>query len=44
MSTGGPAIIHASLGNGGVARNDLAGRRHYEQELRRIFLCARRVL
>jgi cell wall-associated NlpC family hydrolase len=44
MSTGGSRIIHASLGNGGVARNDLAGRRHYETELRRIFVTARRVV
>ncbi|HEX2205044.1 MAG TPA: SH3 domain-containing C40 family peptidase [Longimicrobium sp.] len=42
MSTGGPEIIHASLGNGGVARNSLVGRRSYERELRRIFHCARR--
>ena len=44
MSTGGSRIIHASLGNGGVARNDLAGRRAYERELRRIFVTARRVI
>lgn len=44
MSTGGPAIIHASLGNGGVARNDLLGRRAYEHELRRLFHNARRVV
>lgn len=44
MSTGGPRVIHASLGNGGVARNDLTGRRNYERELRRIFQCARRIL
>jgi hypothetical protein len=44
MSTGGPKIIHASLGNGGVARNDLTGRRSYERELRRLFHNARRVL
>ena len=37
MTTGGPRIIHASLGNGGVARNDIIGRRSYEQELRRLF-------
>jgi gamma-D-glutamyl-L-lysine dipeptidyl-peptidase len=42
MSIGGSRIIHASLGNGGVARNDVAGRRSYERELRRIFVCARR--
>lgn len=44
MSTGGSRIIHSSLGNGGVARNDLAGRRNYEKELRRLFLFARRVI
>ncbi len=44
MSTGGPRIIHASLGNGGVARNDLMGRRSYERELRRLFHNARRVI
>jgi gamma-D-glutamyl-L-lysine dipeptidyl-peptidase len=44
MSTGGSAIIHASLGNGGVARNDMAGRRRFERELRRMFLWARRVI
>jgi gamma-D-glutamyl-L-lysine dipeptidyl-peptidase len=44
LSTGGSQIIHASLGNGGVARNDVAGRRSYERELRRLFVCARRFL
>jgi gamma-D-glutamyl-L-lysine dipeptidyl-peptidase len=44
LSTGGSAIVHASLANGGVARNDMAGRRHYEGELRRNFLVARRVI
>jgi gamma-D-glutamyl-L-lysine dipeptidyl-peptidase len=44
MSTGGPWIIHSSLGNGGVARNDLTGRRAYERELRRMFLWARRMV
>ena len=44
MSTGGSQIIHSSLGNGGVARNDMAGRRSYERELRRIFLWARRMV
>jgi gamma-D-glutamyl-L-lysine dipeptidyl-peptidase len=42
MSMGGSRIIHASLGNGGVAQNDLAGRRRFELELRRIFVRARR--
>jgi hypothetical protein len=44
MSTGGSEIIHASLGNGGVWRNDMAGRRAYERELGRMFLWARRVV
>lgn len=44
MSTGGSRIIHSSLGNGGVARNDVAGRRSYERELRRMFLWARRMV
>jgi cell wall-associated NlpC family hydrolase len=44
LSTGGSRIIHSSLGNGGVARNDLAGKLEYERELGRIFVCARRVL
>jgi hypothetical protein len=44
LSTGGPGIIHSSLGNGGVARNLMTGRRNYERELRRIFLFAKRVL
>lgn len=44
MSTGGSGIVHSSLANGGVARNDMAGRRHYEAELRRMFLWARRIV
>jgi gamma-D-glutamyl-L-lysine dipeptidyl-peptidase len=44
LSTGGSGIIHASLANGGVARNDMSGRRRYEAELRRMFLWARRIL
>jgi len=44
LSLGGPGIIHASLGNGGVARNDLAGAPGFERELRRLFVCARRVI
>ncbi|HEX2093161.1 MAG TPA: C40 family peptidase [Longimicrobiaceae bacterium] len=44
MSTGGSRIVHSSLGNGGVARNDLMGRLNYERELRRIFCGARRVI
>jgi hypothetical protein len=44
ISTGGSGIVHSSLGNGGVARNDLAGRRRFERELGRICVRARRVL
>ena len=44
MSTGGSRIIHSSLGNGGVQRNDLAGRRAYERELRTLFIGARRII
>jgi gamma-D-glutamyl-L-lysine dipeptidyl-peptidase len=44
LSTGGSGIVHASLGNGGVARNDMAGPRHYEGELRRCFRRAGRIL
>lgn len=44
ISAGGPAIIHSSLGNGGVRRNSLIGDLHFEEQLRRIFVCARRVL
>ncbi|HEX2188721.1 MAG TPA: C40 family peptidase [Longimicrobiaceae bacterium] len=44
LAEGGSRIVHSSLGNGGVARNDLLGPLNYERELRRIFLCARRVI
>lgn len=44
ISTGGPGIIHSSLGNGGVRRNVLTGDLRYERELREIFVCARRFL
>jgi gamma-D-glutamyl-L-lysine dipeptidyl-peptidase len=44
LSLGGSRIIHSSLGNGGVRRNDLMGRLPYERELRDIFVCARRYL
>jgi hypothetical protein len=44
LAAGGSRIVHSSLGNGGVARNDLLGTLNYERELRRIFLCARRVI
>lgn len=44
LSLGGSQIIHSSLGNGGVWRNDLQGELGYEEELRRLFVCARRFL
>jgi hypothetical protein len=44
ISEGGSKIIHSSLGNGGVKRNDLAGDLGYERELARIFVGARRVI
>jgi gamma-D-glutamyl-L-lysine dipeptidyl-peptidase len=44
ISTGGPGILHASLGNGGVEINDLAGDTEYEQELAGLYVGARRVL
>jgi gamma-D-glutamyl-L-lysine dipeptidyl-peptidase len=44
LSLGGSRIIHSSLGNGGVRRNDLLGPLPYERELRDIFVCARRYL
>ena len=43
ISRGGGRILHASLGNGGVRRNDLLGELGYERELRRLFVEARRV-
>lgn len=44
LSTGGSGIIHASIGNGGVGTNDLAGESGFERELRRLFVCARRLI
>ncbi len=44
LSLGGCGIVHASLGNGGVARNSLLGELEYEKELGRIFVCARRMI
>jgi hypothetical protein len=44
LSLGGSQIIHASLGNGGVARNDLLGGSSYEEELRGLLVGVRRVL
>ena len=44
LSLGGYGIVHASLGNGGVARNSLLGEMEYEKELGRIFVCARRMI
>lgn len=44
LSAGGGRIVHSSLGNGGVASNDLLGDTAYERELRELFVTARRVL
>jgi hypothetical protein len=44
VSMGGSRIIHSSLGNGGVRRNDLLGASPLEEELRRLFHCARRLI
>lgn len=44
LSAGGSRIVHSSLGNGGVRCNDLLGEMGFEQELRRLFVTARRVL
>lgn len=44
LSLGGSRIIHSSLGNGGVWTNDLQGDTGYEEELRRLFVCARRII
>lgn len=44
LSLGGSGIIHASIGNGGVGTNDLSADSGFERELRRLFICARRVI
>lgn len=44
ISRGGAKIIHSALGNGGVKMNDLLGRRGEEQELRSLFVLARRII
>lgn len=44
ISTGGSAIIHSALGNGGVAENDLAGPLPFERRLRALLVRGRRVL
>lgn len=44
ISLGGPRVVHSALGNGGVRRNDLTGAGGLEQELRRLFVTARRVV
>ncbi|MBW3627825.1 MAG: C40 family peptidase [Gemmatimonadetes bacterium] len=44
ISLGGSRIIHSSLGNGGVRRNDLLGASSLEEELRRLFYGARRLI
>jgi SH3-like domain-containing protein len=42
VAAGDGQIVHASLGNGGVTRNNLNGTLAFEEELRGIFVCARR--
>ena len=44
ISLGGSAVVHAAIGNGGVRKNDLNGDSGFEQELRRLLTCCRRVL
>jgi hypothetical protein len=44
ISRGGSRIVHASLGNGGVGCNDLLGESEFEEELRGLFVAARRVI
>lgn len=44
MSMGGAAILHAAIGNGGVGPNDLTGNKGFEREMRRLFVCARRLV
>lgn len=44
ISLGGSRLIHASLGNGGVGSNDISADSGLEQELRKLFVCARRVI
>jgi hypothetical protein len=44
FSLGGAHIIHSSLGNGGVAINDLAGDTPFERRLSAMFVAARRML
>jgi len=44
LSLGGSEIIHASVGNGVVALNDMAGSEEMERYLRSIFVGARRLL
>jgi len=44
IALGGPRILHASLSNGEVAENDLAGASELERRLRSCFVGARRVL
>jgi len=44
ISRGGGRIIHAAIGNGGVALNDLNGGSGFEEEMRSLFVCARRLI
>lgn len=43
ISMGGFRIVHSAVGNGGVARNDLASGGAYEKELRSLLVAARRI-
>ncbi len=44
ISLGGFRIIHSAVGNGGVARIDLASDEAYERELRLLLVSARRII
>lgn len=44
ISRGGGKVIHAAIGNGGVSLNDLNGGSAFEQEMRSLFVCARRIV
>ena len=44
IALGAGQIIHSALGNGGVATNDLRGDLPLEKRLRKLFVCARRLL
>jgi hypothetical protein len=44
ISSGGSALVHSALGNGGVGCNDLLGKSAFERELRGLLQSARRVI